>query len=101
MQFVLFSALNSATRRNYGHGRKQKFPTMNDMPVPEGDYWALYAKRQRKYNSILAAGLTLSGSGLYIVSITRNSTNHSYSSSSFTAVDRYHCPFPLVTTRHL
>jgi hypothetical protein len=41
---------------------------MNDMPVPEGDYFTLHAQRQRKYNTRLAAGVTMSGLGLVVVS---------------------------------
>ncbi|KAG5674959.1 hypothetical protein PVAND_004903 [Polypedilum vanderplanki] len=68
LRLLARNTLNIVARRNYGHGRRHKFPTMNDMPVPEGDYWALYAERQRKYNTRLALGVTMSGLGLYVLS---------------------------------
>lgn len=49
-------------KRGY-HGVGQgKQPTMNDMPVPEGDFFQLHAQRQAKYNRALIVGiLTLTG----------------------------------------
>ncbi|XP_070499330.1 uncharacterized protein [Chironomus tepperi] len=59
---------NNTARRNYGHGRVHKYPTLNDMPVPEGDYFALHAQRNRKYNAILATGVALVSSGIFLLS---------------------------------
>lgn len=54
-------------RRNYG-GKDFRPMTFNEMPVPEGDFWALHAKRQRKHNLILAIGVASLGFGLTLVS---------------------------------
>ncbi|KAG5682140.1 hypothetical protein PVAND_011514 [Polypedilum vanderplanki] len=49
---------NALARRNYAsHGRRHKIATMNDLPVPEGDFFALHAQRQRRNNTILAVGV--------------------------------------------
>lgn len=60
---------NSIVRRNYGKGEVHKYPTMNDMPVPNGDFFAMHAKRNRKYNAILATGIAFFSTACYIVSI--------------------------------
>jgi hypothetical protein len=49
---------------------------MNDMPVPEGDYFALHAQRQRKYNTVLATGVCMNAFGLYMVSFSIQSFFH-------------------------
>lgn len=41
---------------------------MNEMPVPHGDFWAYHAQRQRKYNGMLAIGVTSVSFGLFLVS---------------------------------
>ena len=61
-------AANMIARRNYGQGSVHKYPTMNDMPVPEGDFFAMHAKRNRKYNAILATGIAVFSTACYIVS---------------------------------
>ncbi|CAG9800983.1 unnamed protein product [Chironomus riparius] len=58
---------NMIARRNYGKGG-HKYPTMNEMPVPDGDFFAMHAKRNRKYNAILAGGIAIFSSAVYIVS---------------------------------
>lgn len=63
--FAFFLAVDQTTRRQY-HARYRS-PTMNDMPVPEGDYFALHAQRQRKYNAVLATGVSMNLFGLYMV----------------------------------
>lgn len=60
---------NMMARRSYGKGNPHKYPTMNDLPKPEGDFFAMHAKRNRKYNAILATGITLFSTACYIVSI--------------------------------
>ncbi|XP_070499329.1 uncharacterized protein [Chironomus tepperi] len=59
---------NMMVRRNYGKGSVHKYPTMNDLPVPEGDFFEMHAKRNRKYNAILAAGIGIFSTAVYIVS---------------------------------
>ena len=52
------------------HGRRHPVATMNDLPVPQGDFFARHAANQRRYNTILAAGILSVVSGLYAVRIT-------------------------------
>lgn len=40
--------------------------TMNDLPVPRGDFWELEAQRNGLYNKILATGVLVSGAALAI-----------------------------------
>lgn len=61
-----FSAIT--TTRNYGKGGQHRLPTLNDMPVPEGDFFALHSARQRKYNLILATGVCSLGFSIFLVS---------------------------------
>jgi hypothetical protein len=59
------------TKRNYGGGHsKRPHPTstFNDLPVPEGDFFALNAARQRKYNTQLAIGVIAFASAIWAVS---------------------------------
>lgn len=51
------------------HGRRHPVATMNDLPIPQGDFFARHAANQRKYNTILAAGIISFASGLYAVRI--------------------------------
>lgn len=39
---------------------------MNDMPQPEGDFYALHAKRQARYNRALLIGAVTLGTTLFI-----------------------------------
>lgn len=55
-------------RRNYGGGHHRP-PTMNEMPIPEGDFMALHGKRQAGYHTVLALGLASSGFGIFLVSL--------------------------------
>jgi len=64
------NAASKTIRRNYGGGHNLRPTTMNDMPVPKGDFWALYAKRQRGYNTVLAIGVISSGFGLSLYNTT-------------------------------
>lgn len=67
MQFFHpFAAVSKTSRRNYG-GIKGRV-TMNQMPVPEGDFMAHHAKRQQGYNGLLALGICSVGFGLTLVS---------------------------------
>lgn len=59
-------------RRNYGKGRVHKCPTMNDLPIPDGDFFAFHAQRNRKYNAILAAGVIMLSSAVYLVRLIIN-----------------------------
>lgn len=54
-------------RRNYGGGNHRPV-RLNDMPVPEGDFFAHNAKRQRLHHTVLAIGVLSSGFGLTLVS---------------------------------
>uniref|UniRef100_A0A2M4B0A7 Deltamethrin resistance protein prag01 domain-containing protein n=4 Tax=Nyssorhynchus TaxID=44543 RepID=A0A2M4B0A7_9DIPT len=35
--------------------------TMNDMPVPEGDFFEEHRRKNRVYNTVLAAGIVIFG----------------------------------------
>lgn len=39
---------------------------MNDLPVPQGDFFELEAARNRKYNAILIGGIALAGAALLL-----------------------------------
>ena len=54
-------------RRNYKPIANFRPVTMNDLPKPEGNFFELQQKRNQKYNTILAAGIILFGTTLYIV----------------------------------
>lgn len=41
--------------------------TMNDLPVPEGDFYERKAKRNRRYNSWLIAGVVSFGITMFAV----------------------------------
>lgn len=40
---------------------------MNDMPVPKGDFKFLYSERQRIHNTVLGIGISMLGTGLFLV----------------------------------
>lgn len=44
--------------------------TMNDMPVPEGDFFEEHRRKNRTYNAVLGAGIIIFGITLTIVSVT-------------------------------
>lgn len=52
-----------AARRGYQTKHFRKV-TMNDLPVPQGDFFELEAARNRKYNAILLGGIALAGGSL-------------------------------------
>lgn len=54
---------NAIFRRNYG--RKHNTATMNDLPVPQGDFFARHAANQRKYNMILGVGIAAFATSIY------------------------------------
>ncbi|CAO1416717.1 unnamed protein product [Diamesa serratosioi] len=58
-------ARNILSKRNYG-GNPHFKPTMSDLPKPEGDFFALAAKRNRKYNGFLYGGILTFATTLYI-----------------------------------
>lgn len=41
---------------------------MNDMPVPEGDFFEQHRAKNRTYNAVLAAGIVIFGITFTIVS---------------------------------
>lgn len=41
------------------HGGEHKPTTMDDLPVPEGDWQEKYQEKQSKYNAILAGSILL------------------------------------------
>lgn len=44
-----------------------KAPTMNDMPVPQGDFFELYNARQRKHRAVFFIGLAMFSSAIFAV----------------------------------
>jgi hypothetical protein len=106
MQFFAFfsSAVTKTTRRNYGkHNIRQ--PTMNDMPVPEGDFMAMHKKRQARHHAILAAGAVSLGFALTLVSNEKKSSLHPKLILklffSFSVSSNRHRQVPLLSTSHL
>lgn len=54
--------LKSVVNINRGLASKQKcqeLVTLDEMPVPKGDFFKLHRKRNRRYNSILALGVVM------------------------------------------
>lgn len=47
-------------------GKCQEIVTLNEMPVPEGDFFKLYKHRQRRHNSILALGVFMFASAVTV-----------------------------------
>uniref|UniRef100_A0A336MY57 CSON004722 protein n=1 Tax=Culicoides sonorensis TaxID=179676 RepID=A0A336MY57_CULSO len=60
---------NFTARRGY-QTKHYRQVTMNDLPVPQGDFFELEAARNRKYNAILAAGLSLTLGALFLAKTT-------------------------------
>jgi hypothetical protein len=54
------------SRRNY-HGINRQ-NTLNDMPIPEGDFFAAHAKKQQKNNAVLAIGVVSLSFSIFLVS---------------------------------
>ncbi|XP_055534174.1 uncharacterized protein LOC129723781 [Wyeomyia smithii] len=48
------------TRSYHGPSNFRVF-TMNDMPVPEGDFFEEHRRRNRTYNAVLGAGILVFG----------------------------------------
>lgn len=47
-------------RRFYNKSTKcQEIVSLNEMPVPEGDFFKLHHQRQRRHNSVLALGTVM------------------------------------------
>lgn len=44
----------------------QEIVCQNDMPVPKGDFYTLYYKRQRIHYSVLALGITMVSIGVFL-----------------------------------
>lgn len=65
--YFIFLAVNNTARRHYGKGRRHPLVTFNDMPKPEGDFFALHAQRQRINNTVLAVGVAMNAFGLFMV----------------------------------
>lgn len=65
------ATLGSAVgRRTYKVPAYWRQATMNDMPVPRGDFFELEAQRVKKYNTILFVGLAMSATALGIATQT-------------------------------
>lgn len=54
--------------RAYHGGEHHAIQTINDLPVPEGDWEELNNARNRKYNGVLAAGVVAFAVTLTLVS---------------------------------
>lgn len=55
--------------RAYHGGPHHEIQTVNDLPVPEGDWQEHYNARNRTYNGVLAAGIVAFGVTLTLVSL--------------------------------
>lgn len=56
------SGISCRNAGNYGGGfRGFKPPSMNDMPIPVGDWASIYARQQKKYNALLLGSITFFG----------------------------------------
>lgn len=55
--------------RAYHGGEHHAIQTVNDLPVPEGDWQEHYNSRNRTYNGVLAAGIVAFGVTLTLVSL--------------------------------
>ncbi|XP_040166625.1 uncharacterized protein LOC120902151 [Anopheles arabiensis] len=47
--------------RGYHGPNNFRVYTMNDMPVPEGDFFEEHRRKNRVYNTVLAAGIVIFG----------------------------------------
>jgi len=59
-------AKNVVPRRNYGGGHHHRAATMNDLPIPQGDFFMQNAAQQRKHNTVLAIGVAMFTATLYM-----------------------------------
>lgn len=66
-QFNVYSSFSATLVRNYHWHHRQQ--TMNDLPVPHGDFFEAYSKKQSRYNMMLAAGVIMVGISSVVVSI--------------------------------
>lgn len=64
-----FSVISRRGMAGYGN-KNHKAPTLNDMPVPHGDFFELHAARQRKHRAVLIIGIGMLSSALFLVNIT-------------------------------
>ncbi|CRL03360.1 CLUMA_CG016309, isoform A [Clunio marinus] len=68
---VVRKTITTTTRRNYQKGTFDHIKvSLNQMPVPEGDFMMLHHARNRKYNTVLAAGILSVGFGLFLLRTT-------------------------------
>ncbi|XP_055627896.1 uncharacterized protein LOC129769567 [Toxorhynchites rutilus septentrionalis] len=59
---VSLAGRNAALLRRGYHGPSNfRVFTMNDMPVPEGDFFEEHNRKNRTYNAVLAAGIVIFG----------------------------------------
>lgn len=54
-------------RSAYTKARPRKLVTLNEMPVPKGDFDELECARQRKNNCVLILGIVMAASALAII----------------------------------
>lgn len=66
-----FAVVLGASRAYHG-GEHFPIQTVNDLPVPEGDWQEHHNAKNRKYNGVLAAGVVAFGVTLTLVSLNRN-----------------------------
>lgn len=94
-------AATKTFRRNYGGGYL-KPPTMNDMPVPKGDFNFLHAQRQAAYNTVLAIGAGSAGFGIFLVRMMNLIGTCSLAEVSFLSVQpNRHCQLPFLASKFL
>ncbi|CRK98548.1 CLUMA_CG011899, isoform A [Clunio marinus] len=58
---------NMTPVRTYKAPSAYRPPTLNDLPVPQGDFFMQHAARERKYNAYLAAGVLIFATTLFVV----------------------------------
>jgi len=59
-------ARNVVPRRNYGGGHHHRAPTMNDLPVPQGDFFMHWNAVDRMHKRVLAIGVIMFSTTIYI-----------------------------------
>ncbi|XP_058829675.1 uncharacterized protein LOC131688985 [Topomyia yanbarensis] len=64
--FTKLAVRNAAFLSRGYHEGHHHVCTMNEMPVPEGDFFEEHNRRNRTYNTVLAAGLAIFGVTLTI-----------------------------------
>jgi hypothetical protein len=70
MQYQLFLFLSVAALSRAYHA-KHPSPTVNDLPVPQGDFFEEHARKNRGYNRVLILGISVFAVALTIVSFCR------------------------------